>query len=133
MASRVQTELYPARGPMSDIVKTLWQGVNCPAGTTISNCQPQQVAMDNIAKLINSDETIRTHVHDLLNVYYDISTCGISGQCDKTVLCNAFFPEISGFYAKYFGYLKYFDDNWNIGKIPQIGKFLDMCEPEMRD
>ena len=115
---------------MSDLIsKKLWEGVSCNT-VSISKCKPNKAAMEDIEKIINNDETIKTHIHDLLNVYYDIATCGVSHQCERAMICTAFYPEIQGFYTKYYGYLQTFDDRWNIGKIFQIGHFLDMCDAE---
>lgn len=83
--------------------------------------------MKEIDKIVSDDTEIRAYVHSLMNVYYDVATCGISEQCDRYTICRAFYPEISGFYTKYLGYLRPFDENWNIGKLDQIGKFIDMC------
>jgi hypothetical protein len=136
MTSRVATELFAAQRPMSDNItpEKLWnpKSQSVCSITTYSKCVPEAEnteAMNEIRSIINSNEEIKTHVHNLINVYYDVGTCGLSKQCDPHTICQAFYPEISGFYTKYYGYLQYFETNWNIGKLSQIGNFVDMCEP----
>jgi len=128
LMARVATELFAAKPPLSDNLSKdkLWNGVSCD-NVSFSKCNPNAETMKEIDKIVTDDATIRAYVHSLMNVYYDVATCGISEQCDPLTICRAFFPEISGYYTKYRGYLQPFNEKWNIGKLDQIGKFIDMC------
>ena len=138
MISRVATELFAAQRPMSNNItkEKLWspQSQSVCSTMTYSKCVnggESAEAMSEIMGIINGNEEIKTHVHNLINVYYDVGTCGLSKQCDPHTICQAFYPEISGFYTKYYGYLQYFESTWQMGKLSQIGNFVDMCEPYM--
>ncbi|HYB09064.1 MAG TPA: hypothetical protein VEJ16_05285, partial [Alphaproteobacteria bacterium] len=127
---------FAAKTPMSDNImgSKLWkpEAASVCKSAPYSQCVAQAEstdAMNQIQNIVDSDSKIKIHVHNLINVYYDVGTCGLSKQCDAGTICKAFYPEISGFYTKYYGYLQFFEKNWNIGKLAEIGNFVDMCEP----